>query len=610
MDIYELAEEVVDKPLNEYIKQYLSQIIEVLQQSQDSIVIDFANLTATDVYKEAKNPGYLKNRYLELLPNGIKLLSSTPEIVEILKPYIPRTIKSLTAPKDMLSDLEYLKEFPFLEEITISDTDEIPSKEEFERIANSTEINTIAVDRYTDLLPEEYLNEENTIVLKGQPELWLYKGITIKSKTNSKPYDQSNIIIEANNIINNLPAIKKLFIESGAKLRKNGTITIREKSSKFNELNGQPLELKITLNDELEIENLDIKSNSPTLVSHAVSQLENLTTIKQITMKTDNKTHDNLYYLSHISKKYPFEISYGNYKTSYEGFSSMRATIDYYKELINSYDLSPIEKAVFAYDIMKTFMYQEDNDNKNNARHIPEIVMYGKIVCRGYATFYNQLLEELGIKTTPYSFDTTDENGKPSRHMRTIITIDDDKYNIHGIYACDPTWDSVMENLSIVSDENGNKKVTTLPENYSEVHERFDALTPYRYFLFPLTEYEMRFPNEPLPSMLTALKEGTLEEHYNFFKNQQERPVGFIPNLSFDINNLLGKEASLETVESYINASRPSLETFSEILINVRQAEGYTEATAKDTIERSYELHRMMDSQTNQPDCFFKPSTK
>ena len=84
MDIYELAEEVVDKPLNEYIKQYLSQIIEVLQQSQDSIVIDFANLTATDVYKEAKNPGYLKNRYLELLPNGIKLLSSTPEIVEIL----------------------------------------------------------------------------------------------------------------------------------------------------------------------------------------------------------------------------------------------------------------------------------------------------------------------------------------------------------------------------------------------------------------------------------------------------------------------------------------------------------------------------------------------
>ena len=255
-------------------------------------------------------------------------------------------------------------------------------------------------------------------------------------------------------------------------------------------------------------------------------------------------------------------------------------------------------------------MYQEDNDNKNNARHIPEIVMYGKIVCRGYATFYNQLLEELGIKTTPYSFDTTDENGKPSRHMRTIITIDDDKYNIHGIYACDPTWDSVMENLSIVSDENGNKKVTTLPENYPEVHERFDALTLYRYFLFPLTEYEMRFPNEPLPSMLTALKEGTLEEHYNFFKNQQERPVDFIPNLSFDINNLLGKEASLETVESYINASRPSLETFSEILINVRQAEGYTEATAKDTIERSYELHRMMDSQTNQPDCFFKPSTK
>jgi hypothetical protein len=610
MDIYELSEIVIDKPLFKYINDKLPAIIEILQSNQDSVVIDCGSLTAMDVVAEAKNPGYLRNRYLEILPNGIKLLTSSEEIIELLKPYIPTVIKSLTAPKELLSDLDYMSNFPFLEEITISSFDDTPSKEEFEYYANNTEVRTITVSKTSELLSNQFLDEENTIVIKCQPEVWLYKGIVVKSKTSKTAEEQKNIIIEANNVINNLPAIKKLLEKSGTKLTADGTITIREASSKINELNGKPLEITLSLNDSNEIQRVDIDSNSPKIVSQAISKLESIAPIKEICMKTENKTYDDFYYLYQTSKKYPFEILYGNYKTTYEGFANMRATIDYFKELINSYELSPIEKIVFAYDIMKTFKYQQDPENKNNALRIPEIIMSGNIVCRGYATFFNQILEELGVKTSPYSFETQDENGKPSRHMRSIITVDDDKYNIHGIYVCDPTWDSVMENLSIVSDENDNKRVTTTPEKYQKVHETFDALTLYRYFLFPLGEYEMRFPGEQIPSMLTAVQEESLEAHYDYFKNNKKKPENYILQLQFDINNLFEEDATLETIATYINAKRPSLETFNEILMNVRQAEGYTEEEAQDTIEKSYELHRMMDAQTNQPDCFFKPSTK
>ena len=65
------------------------------------------------------------------------------------------------------------------------------------------------------------------------------------------------------------------------------------------------------------------------------------------------------------------------------------------------------------------------------------------------------------------------------------------------------------------------------------------------------------------------------------------------------------------TVEKYFNAKKPSLETFEEILTNVRKAQGCTEQEALHDVERVVELHQMLDEQNpNSPKNFFKPSSK
>ena len=50
----------------------------------------------------------------------------------------------------------------------------------------------------------------------------------------------------------------------------------------------------------------------------------------------------------------------------------MRATLDYYKSLIEDKNLSPLEKATFGYDIIKSFVYNEvkEDENKSISRNI------------------------------------------------------------------------------------------------------------------------------------------------------------------------------------------------------------------------------------------------
>ena len=68
----------------------------------------------------------------------------------------------------------------------------------------------------------------------------------------------------------------------------------------------------------------------------------------------------------------------------------MRATIDYYKEILEG--LSPVEKVACVYDILKTMRYQENQNDKQRARNIHSIVSDGNIVCVGYSDFAKQLL--------------------------------------------------------------------------------------------------------------------------------------------------------------------------------------------------------------------------
>lgn len=119
-------------------------------------------------------------------------------------------------------------------------------------------------------------------------------------------------------------------------------------------------------------------------------------------------------------------------------------------------NLSPYEKYLAVYNIVKQFKpYKENQEDKEQSRNIRYILNNEYMVCVGYSKLLKILLDKVGIPSYKFSIgvDISYDEGytkedKPtdiSSHARNIIKIDDEKYNIHGIFVADPTWDNDIE---------------------------------------------------------------------------------------------------------------------------------------------------------------------
>ena len=107
---------------------------------------------------------------------------------------------------------------------------------------------------------------------------------------------------------------------------------------------------------------------------------------------------------------------------------------------INSYDLSELEKIMYAYDIARNKKYKSEtkSDSPGLSRDLTSVLFGDKIVCEGYCNIFKAILNSLEIKTEDDIL-----YGKGSPHIRTVINVSDKKYNIKGIYFFDPTMDSI-----------------------------------------------------------------------------------------------------------------------------------------------------------------------
>lgn len=118
---------------------------------------------------------------------------------------------------------------------------------------------------------------------------------------------------------------------------------------------------------------------------------------------------------------------------------------------IRNSNLSPLEKYIAVYNAVKNYKpYKKDDDERNEkrSRSLRYILDDSNdyIVCSGFARLLKDGLDRVGI---PCSFITLGVEGNKENeyvgHARNIIKIDDDKYNIHGIYVADSTWDNRKE---------------------------------------------------------------------------------------------------------------------------------------------------------------------
>ncbi len=140
-------------------------------------------------------------------------------------------------------------------------------------------------------------------------------------------------------------------------------------------------------------------------------------------------------------KNIKVRLSGNSYYCSLEDYQYTLDCIKQYSNLIKEYDLSPMEQIMFAYDLVRSRIYkvEEENEDLGESRDITKILKGNKIVCVGFQQLFSKILDQLGIKNT--SYEIVRKSNDKIGHVRSRILVDDDKYNIHGIYFFDPTWD-------------------------------------------------------------------------------------------------------------------------------------------------------------------------
>lgn len=134
---------------------------------------------------------------------------------------------------------------------------------------------------------------------------------------------------------------------------------------------------------------------------------------------------------------------------------------------INSKNLSPFEKYIYAYSISKSYkpynILKEDllegYESENGSRKTIFTLFNNQMCCAGYVNLLNDILKELNdpnIKTISYICKV-----KGEYHQRGLIGIRDKKYNVRQVFVSDPTEDNTdftnsygrYENLALAKKE-------------------------------------------------------------------------------------------------------------------------------------------------------------
>lgn len=537
-----------------------------------------------------------------------------------IKNYINPNVKSIRMDISVgvKEDLEFLKRFSMLEKIEFGEFD-IISNRELDILA-SLGIKEVSIGIVN--LDYEKRNINYSSVSYGEKSKLIYNGVLVNVLLPNR-INSDKVVIEVQELDKNLiesllsgfeidnfgeVVVNNIYDNSSYGIkRENGmnVITISSKNvddaQKFysyfknSGINIRKISFSIFLSDvssltllnrlvtyfndeninEIELECVGffdclIKGRVVEKVEWGSSTLEDIEKSFQIFEKNDykvsnfkvslinvNKYRTDYEILRKISKKTNLIIGYSDlFECNYEEFESLVESVKWYRELIDSNDLSPVEKLLYGYDIVKSFTYNDENVEEGKLGRAPHMILTDpRIVCTGYSLLMEEVFSYYDSNVGVCRLSVKDIN-----HSRIIARVDDDKYNIHGVFAMDPTWDSNLKEEA--------KKDKKFLDNYN-------GLDYYKFFLVPMCDYFRLFNTEEKPSI------------YNEPDNLYESI-----KVNFQLKKLFGKDRSKEKLREYSKEKRPSLEQFISMLINVRVSEGYNLEDAKEEALRIVEINK------------------
>lgn len=159
---------------------------------------------------------------------------------------------------------------------------------------------------------------------------------------------------------------------------------------------------------------------------------------------------------NHLFSNVSLIIENDHHDYSYQEYVKEEDKLNKLVEHIKNSDMSPFEKYLAVYNIVKNFKpYKENEENEEESRSLRYILDNEYIVCSGYSILLITLLDRVGINAAYYNcgVDISYEEGftlenKPVDfvgHARVVFGLKDEKYNIDGYYISDPTWDNMNE---------------------------------------------------------------------------------------------------------------------------------------------------------------------
>lgn len=525
------------KPILNELRQYISM-------KKDTLRIDEISIDIDDILKRQEDSNYMSDLGITYNQEQISVLMLNENFYYDIRNYIPKTITQLEVPCIFINyDINFLKTFPNLKTLKITDYSFL-TEDQIIFLSKNTNIKEMNED-YLHHYSNSY-KKEGFSYCSSSSNFLLYEDLIIQSNSESSSgYAQINLY--------NIELMKKVLKYNENSINKTTQIQLSD---------GSVFDIKLKENKN--IENIKVKTND---VNNIIKLFNILNKqgykIEKITYDINNKKYYNLDFsilesLSHSTNLY-FKYGDINYAI-YDEFMGLQETIKWTTQIINETNLSPVEKLMFAFDFMKTFKYNESGTEKMDSREPHRILETGNIVCVGYSSLLGEIINNLDIdiKIGNISVSCYDKEGNfRGGHNRNIVKIDDEKYNINGLFVVDSTWDSVKQ----INNPN------------------YTALDLYRYFLVPAEDYKNIFPYDTIP---TLFKLHLNEELKDYEKPYLREKSLYQYTLECSLQETMGEEQ----IKKYLSVSRPSLEQFKEMLYNVRLAEGYSKEEAIKEIEK------------------------
>lgn len=173
--------------------------------------------------------------------------------------------------------------------------------------------------------------------------------------------------------------------------------------------------------------------------------------IENIYYVTGNRTIRNIETIRHLEEDHKLCIMYDtDIICSLDDFIFMRSFFDNIVSRINKFELSSLERCLYAYDFVKNFYianYKYIKD-KSASRFVHRLFKANNLNSQAYTELFAQLLRELKINAASYMVYSplvSEIFLTKNNHERTMIYLNDKKYKINGLFSADVVWDAIKK---------------------------------------------------------------------------------------------------------------------------------------------------------------------